>query len=193
MDVNGTYSASLSDRIFRENKEGGRLLQLGNLEEAREHFIRALELFALCSDSSREEQAALYNNLGHIDVSLGDFPGALENFRQAAHLFIRVEDNRAVAWQLANQGSVYRDMEKAPQALEMYTRALDMFSDLSCALETADQHTNIAYIQYILGDFSGAGFHYERALELYVESGESQKASMVENNLQFVKGLITRP
>jgi tetratricopeptide (TPR) repeat protein len=89
--------------------------------------------------------------------------------------------------QLGNIGSVYRDIEKWDDSLDIYFKALKIFKEVDHENGVADQYSNIGYAYSMKGDLKNAFRFFEEAKVLYNKSGNIEKTRLCEQNLQAIK------
>jgi tetratricopeptide (TPR) repeat protein len=167
------------------NESGRRCIEKGDLQGAREQFARGLDALRASPDPKRE--AALLNNLGHVEVSLRRFDDALHRFQEAARLCEQLGDRTALAWQLGNVGSVYRDREEHEAALENYEKALSIFMEQDVSIGIADQQSNIGYIHAMKREPKIALERFQKAKDLYESLGQERKAALAEQNIRILE------
>jgi tetratricopeptide (TPR) repeat protein len=175
---------SIAEEVEACNAAANLCIQRGDPQGAYEHLSRALGLFRSSPDPKR--QAALLNNLGHVQVSLRRFHEAADSFTEAASLYELLGDRTAAAWQMGNVGSVHRDREEHASALESYGKALSIFEAQDDSMGIADQSGNIGYIHAMIGDREAALAWFRKAKVLYESLGQEQKASLADRNIRLL-------
>jgi tetratricopeptide (TPR) repeat protein len=140
----------------------------------------------LSNEGRNKSCADLYNNIGHIHVTLKNFDTALNAFQKAASLYDKIEDDINVGRQLANIGTVYRDKQKFDLALDYYQQAKSIFKDHrpACYVDIADQDSNIGYILVMQKKMEKAFEYFKKAKSLYHELGAKQKENLVDINIK---------
>ena len=126
--------------------------------------------------------ATIYNGIGWVYNSLGQFDAALEYYQKALNTWIYCfgPQNDNVATGYNNIGTIFDIQGKYEKALEYYNKALDI------RLETLDAgHPDIA-ISYINIGFlySSLGYH-DKALKYYNQALQIQTSSLGHNNPQI--------
>ncbi len=159
----------------------------GQPEKALDELEKSLEQFKKAGQDTRDLEAGVLNSMGHLRVSLGQFPRALESFSLAAGLYLKLDDKLNQAFQLQNMGSVHRDTGQWDKALEKYALARDLFEEINRPVETADQYTNMGHALAMMKNRGKALDNYEKALVIYNRYGEEQKKDLVAENIDILK------
>ena len=139
-------------------------------ERAREHYLRALELFAaLGSDAG---QARTHQHLSRMSAEQGSSELVLEHaYRSLEHY--RAAGDRAgqaaalnhIGWRQANLGDHLRALAHCEQALELARAA----GDVAGQAHTSD---SLGYIHHQLGRYQQAVDHYRQAARLFHATGD---------------------
>ncbi|MGX9889458.1 AfsR/SARP family transcriptional regulator [Streptomyces sp. NPDC002276] len=144
--------------------------RLRHPDPAREHYARALELFAeLGSDAG---QARTYQHLARLSGTQGDRRQALELARRSLRHY-RAAGDRAgqsaalnhIGWQLAHLGDHHQALAHCEQGLALAEAA----GDVNGLAHTWD---SLGYIHRRLGQDQRAVACYRRASELFHATGE---------------------
>lgn len=169
----------VSDNPEYPNNAGMALLQLGRVDEARDFFLKAIDL---------NDSVAIYHlNLGlailqagRLDEAAGAFQAAIERdrlffdahaqlglvyFRQGkleeAEQSLRVAAGLADSHEIENYlGAVYLEMNRLDDALNRFRRAVHFEPDFFLA------HYNIGLVKQRQQDFAGAEKSYQEAVRL---------------------------
>ncbi|WP_405976135.1 tetratricopeptide repeat protein [Streptomyces sp. NBC_00988] len=139
-------------------------------EPAREHYLRALELFAaLGSDAG---QARTHQHLSRMSAEQGSSELVLEHaYRSLEHY--RAAGDRAgqaaalnhIGWRQANLGDHLRALAHCEQALELARAA----GDVAGQAHTSD---SLGYIHHQLGRYQQAVDRYRQAARLFRATGD---------------------
>ncbi|WP_258318683.1 AfsR/SARP family transcriptional regulator [Streptomyces griseorubiginosus] len=139
-------------------------------DEARAHYLRALELFgAVGSDSG---QARIHQHLSRMSEAHGRHEEALGHAHESlAHH--RAAGDRAgesaalnhIGWILAQLGDHRRALAHCLQALEPARETGDLNGQ-------AHIHDSLGWIRHRLGEHTEAVDHYQQALELFHQTGD---------------------
>jgi protein O-GlcNAc transferase len=138
-----------ADQALSCNTLGALFQSLNRLDEARNCYLRALEL--------QPADPRTHNNLGVILNAGGDRAGALARYAEA----LRLDPNFAEAW--VNLGNVLRLFGRLEDALEAYGRAAALKPDYATA------YYNAGVVQRDVGHVPNALACYRRALELRLD------------------------
>jgi tetratricopeptide (TPR) repeat protein len=145
-------------------------LDQGNLEQAREHYERALGIQELHYGKNHVETASLLGNLGSVYRQEGKFEQAREYIERA--LRIREhhygKDHVETASLLGSLGTVYREQGKFEQAREHYERALRVQEHHygKDHVATAAVLGNLGTVYRQQGRLEQTREHYEQALRV---------------------------
>ncbi len=114
---------------------GSFLNDIGDLDRSLEYYKKALDNYAIVSDSIRIAQC--YYNISNVLVLKEDYPKALEYLTKANHLFTKSKATREKVYTLNSMISIYHK-------LKQYDKAL-LFADSAIRLSQnqLDQHTQI--------------------------------------------------
>ncbi|MFI6542878.1 BTAD domain-containing putative transcriptional regulator [Streptomyces prunicolor] len=139
-------------------------------EPAREHYLRALELFAAAG--SEAGQARTHQHLSRMSGGQGDAELALEHaYRSLEHY--RAAGDRAgqaavlnhIGWRQAHLGDHLRALGHCEQALELAREAGDVDGQ-------AHISDSLGYIHHQLGSYQQAVDRYRQAAQLFHATGE---------------------
>ncbi len=129
--------------------------QRGDAESAARSYGKALEL--------RPGNAEALNNLGVARMMLGEYAGAADTFSQA----------------IRSGGAQERSCNNLGLALARQGRSDEALQAFKCAGSDAKAHNNLGYVLFVQGDYQGAVYHLERAVELspvfYPQASENLK------------------
>ena len=143
---------------------------LGDLQQAKEHCERALDIWLKKLGPEHVHVATTYSNLGVVQHDLGDLEQAKEHYERALDIRLKKlgPEHVHVATTYINLGSVQRDLGDLQQAKEHHERALDIkLKKLGPEhVDVATTYTNLGLVQHDLGDLQQAKEHHERALDI---------------------------
>ncbi len=153
----------LESRYYRPYVNLGVMLaQRGELDEAIKHFKMALLL--------KPDNDEAHHNLGHALYSKGDIDGAIKHYRESIRL---VPDSPktlgALAWALATSSSA--EYRNGAEAVELAKKSCELTKYKEPELLNV---LAAAYAQN--GQFKEAARTIETAIDLYVSSGNIQRA-----------------
>ena len=116
-----------------ENNIGHVLLQLHNLDEAKEYFEKFYQ-YGLANDIQGYIATGL-NNIGEVLVEQGEMLNALEKFNRS--LAIRIKNNSTIgsSWSHHNLGKVYFQLKDLKQATYHLTQAVNIREKYNTVIE----------------------------------------------------------
>jgi DNA-binding SARP family transcriptional activator/Flp pilus assembly protein TadD len=162
--------ADLAGRAGAHRGLGLALDRLKCPEPAREHYLRALELFAAAGSDAG--QARTHQHLSRMSGGQGNAERALEHaYRSLEHY--RAAGDRAgqaaalnhIGWRLAHLGDHLRALGHCEQALELARAAGDVDGQ-------AHISDSLGYIHHQLGCYQQAVDRYRQAAQLFHATGE---------------------
>ena len=149
---------------------GGVNLDLGDPDQAKENYERALAIYLKKLDPDHLGVARCYNNLGNVHSDLGDLEQAKKYLEHALTIYLKKLDpeHHNVAACYNNLGNVHRNLGDLEQAKENYERALTIrLKKLDPDhLNVAMCYNNLGNVHRNLGDLEQAKENYERALTI---------------------------
>jgi len=162
----------------------GRCLQDEDYAGALDNLNKVM---ALLPETAVQARAMLLSNMGHAQVGLQNYEGALKSFRNSADLFRRLGEKVRLGEQTGNVGSVYRDLERWDDSLTAYFQALAIFEEEKNERGIADQYGNIAYSFSCMGEPSKAFSYFTEAKKIYDRLGDEEKAVLCAQNLKALQ------
>jgi tetratricopeptide (TPR) repeat protein len=157
--------------------------RLGQLDEARDSFEKALALFrTIEGNAGRSGGANVLDNLGQVSRARKDLQAARIYYEQALHLCEEIDDAIAQSLTLSDLGTIYADLGQLQHALDYYERALALSSD-GHPSEDAITLSNMARIYDTQGQHGKAYHYYQQALALFRGTGGRWGEANVLNNL----------
>lgn len=148
----------------------GLLEQLNDLETARNHYERALELYEKSMGTDDPSVATISSHLGRMLHQLGDYEAARANLERALAIDEKVfgPNHHKVALRLTFLGRVYADELEFTEARACFKRALKIHREFFGSDHPSvgrDCH-NLAMICFEQEDFSSAKKFFKEALRL---------------------------
>ncbi len=121
----------------------------------------------------------LQNNIGSVYQTKGDDPTALEYFLESYKNAEEIDHSLRIATALVNIGTVYSNEPSSyDQALEAYTKALDMFRDMEYDYGIAASAINIGEVYVKKGEPELSLDYLEESLEVFKKIGEDYSLSL---------------
>jgi tetratricopeptide (TPR) repeat protein len=133
--------------------------------EALESYQQALATFREIGD--RANEGAILNNIGRVYGRQMKYAEALDLYQQALVIRREVNDKAGEGVTLNNIGAVYYEEGRFTDALEYYEQAMTIIEKLR-SVAGGDQDRANFIAQY--------AFLYDRAIELYIQQNQPEKA-----------------
>jgi class 3 adenylate cyclase/Tfp pilus assembly protein PilF len=127
--------------------------------------------------------ASAMNTNATADLLIGDYPAALEHYKQALALREEQGDLAGIAAVKSNIGLVFYNSGDYPLALEHYKQALALFEELGNRIGVANVIVCMGTLASSVGDFPAALEHARRALEVFEQLGNIAGTAMVTGNM----------
>jgi Flp pilus assembly protein TadD len=170
---------STKDNFMAHNNLGVALFKLGKIDEAIDHYNKALSI--------KPDIAETYYNRGNAYAKLGQNRRAIEDFNEA----IRQKQDYAEAYY--NRGSIYGRLSQYSLAIEDYNQAIRIKPDYAATYyNRGNSYANLGQYSLAIADYTNAidmnpndvEAHYNRAT-IYFELGQYQRA--IEDYNQVIR------
>lgn len=170
------------------NAFGVAYLRLAKFNTAAQYFQQALEY----RTEAREprERITTLSNLATVLAITGEIDKADEALREATRLADAINDALAVAHIENERGLLFEEQGDYQSALRHYKRALDIRLREGDDYVQSQSINNVAFINFLIGDFSLAEVYWRQALQI-VESLDEQ-ATLHSIQLNLVQLLIAQ-
>ncbi|MFA5504762.1 MAG: CHAT domain-containing protein [Vulcanimicrobiota bacterium] len=153
-----------SQQAHLHNNLGLALVELGRKDQAREHYLSALNLYR--EYGMQDGEAITLDNLGHLEKEPRE---ALEYHRQAITILEKLGNRRALATAYLHLGLVQERLDDQRGAIKSLTRSVDLLDELALGLSPDDKST-----------FLGKNIEaYQQLVRLLVEQKENEEAFRV--------------
>jgi DNA-binding SARP family transcriptional activator/tetratricopeptide (TPR) repeat protein len=152
-------------------------------------------LDAVAGAGDLRAQAAARRSLGGVNLSIGRYPRAIEQFTCALALARRSGWRDGQAATLGNLGSVYWEQGRLQRAAEHYTEALILYQQLDSPRGQANALSALGDVHRELGRLQQAADQQALALELYRRIGSlSEEANALDSlgEVELDLGLLER-
>lgn len=162
---------------------------LGQVAEAREHLLAAVEL-ARSRDDGRREAMARYN-LGNAYAHERRVHEAEQAYRLSAETFRRLHDDRREVLALANLALMAERSGRRAEARELYREALVSVRELGMPRELGRITFNLGIAERDLGDLDAAAAHFDEsatALDLAGASDIRAQVGATRADLALLQG-----
>ncbi|MDY7075797.1 MAG: CHAT domain-containing tetratricopeptide repeat protein [Chloroflexota bacterium] len=154
------------------------------LQKAITHCQRSLDLLEPIADPPGDVawlKGSVWNTLGLIHRSLGQWDQALACYRQDLDICRSLGDRFGIGLSYGNLGEVYqkRGRDTWPQALDAYQKALSVIREFGNRYEEAEVLANLGFLYQEMGECGLALDHYGQAICLIesLRAGVSAKAA----------------
>lgn len=146
--------------------------------------ILALESRSLISsDQFPREYAMAQSLLGQINESKGNLPKSIHLFKQAAPIFLELQDSFKYAATLNNLGLTYELQANYTAALEYYLTALPIFEELNVDRGVIAICKNIGLIKQKQRSFEEAIDYFKRGLKVATKTNDLGRMAGSFNDL----------
>jgi tetratricopeptide (TPR) repeat protein len=197
-----------------EDQEVGSVIRaIGNIYFARGEYDRAMDYYKRALSWPNEGlsgKAMSLNNMGVIEVKLGNYEKAAEDFREALKIRERVGDQWGIAMFLSNLGVVHSESGDYKTAMDYFQRSLKIRRKIGDRWGEAMSLNNIGMLNLDMGEYLKAIEYFREALKIresigdkggkaaslnttgmaYAELGEKEKAlEMYERALEIEEEL----
>ncbi|MCK5315255.1 MAG: tetratricopeptide repeat protein, partial [Anaerolineales bacterium] len=174
--------------------EWGRALAfMGELDEARLHSLKALELARNAQTTTSAQpswlkiEAGSLNNLGYISNIQGDHSGSSAYLEQALEINRQIRDRRGEGVMLQNLGVVSYDQGDFVKSERYWGKALRIFQEIGDRQHEAMVMNSLGNISSdLLGDYIEAQRRYVQALTIAQEVGDRLNEGMALANIGIV-------
>lgn len=170
-----------------ENRIGLNSYELGERQQALDHYQNALRLFNVVGDQSGKGNAL--NNIGNVYLALRDKTQALDYYQQALVLLRVAGDRAGEANTLSNIGLAYSALGEKKKALEFFRLALPIRREVGARDGEATTLASIAAVYQDLGEHGRALAGYSAALEFaqgFYDRRREATALQAVGNVYFV-------
>ncbi len=145
------------------NTMGGLALRTGAMEDARAHFLQALER----GGQSRELRARIEQNLGILANIRGDIEAAVSHYERSVESYLATNDEHGCATAYVNLGIAHTDLRQYDwsdsyfgKSFEIAERAGDAHLQGMCLVNHAEAH-------FVRGRYEEARRNAEAALAIF--------------------------
>lgn len=159
--------------------------QLGDLEQARDHYRRAAELRERIGDE-RGVVAAL-SNLARVQLVEGNYDGARTQLEEALAKLDALGDRAGVANMHNEIGILEEERGDYAAALARYREALRLREALGDARALAESYNNVGYAYYLLGEYDNASVYAGQALAAYRAADNPDGAMLAQQTIGLLE------
>jgi CHAT domain-containing protein/tetratricopeptide (TPR) repeat protein len=182
-ESNGLYEkAATAMRSARLGKEAAivqkqqltPLIYLGRYESALQTARTARRVLA---GKEPLQYAQLETNIGNIYYRLAKYNRALYHYERARDLLAAFGDDAMLATVDYNRSNVLSDTDRHKEALELLEAAASKFDQAGRFLQASQARFNIAYLEFLRGNYNTALSGYYRLRDRLAELGSTELAA----------------
>lgn len=152
---------------------------LGRLDEAREHYRRALAV--LTADGDRGLRARCLANYGVVHRRLGRLDRAIRCHQRARALFLAGGEESLAAQQLGQLGRLYLLTGRHADGVRSLQDALAVCQQTADRIGEAGVRGNLGTAALVAGRWPEALDHYRQALRIFTELGDRAGEGVADN------------
>lgn len=178
-------TADIADSLI---KLGNVSYSRGHFEEAKDYYIKCLEIRQGIFGTDHITVASCLNNLGCVDSALGDHQSAKDFYQRSLELEERMygKMHSRVADSLCNLGIEFSELGSTDEAFQYHYRALEMRKELYFPNHflISESHKNLGMMHKGMGQFEEAMNCFEAALcirEKVLPSEHPATADLLDN------------
>lgn len=195
LDRLGLAAARESGAKEGEAKLLGRLAlalqQIGELDEAAERTLQALDIWRETGDGRR--MAGSLKRLGLIELARGRADGALEVFQQALEAYDRLGESRSAALILISIGEALTGEGRAGEAIDELVRARELLAAVPDPYNEARALAELGRARASLGQRSESAATLDLALRMMRDLGSMPGEADVLTSLGDLAGAAGQP
>lgn len=127
------------------------------------------------------------------ELKKSDIPSALDILKSALTSSLQIDDRARQAKILNSIGICYGMMGQYAEAMEYFSKSLDLHQKLKNALSEADAHNNLGNVYKRIGDYTIAQSCYLRSLEIQDSLGNLAGRASALHNMAAVLDMTGEP
>lgn len=163
---------------------------LNQLEEASQHADAALEIWIKLAN--KLEIANVYNLLGVINKSLGNYGAALSYWQNCPEIFNELNNSRGLASVYNNIAATNNQIGNFAEALEYYQKCPDLFEQANYPNGVAISLTNIGIVYENLKDYEKSLEFHLKSIEILEKIGEPRRLAESLHNIAATLRLLNQ-
>ncbi len=156
-------------------------LRLANYQIAQRYFSDSLALRT--ANDFPSERATTLANLANVAAIGGDYPLAEKSLSEALQLLDELGDRVQQAHVLDTLGFLFEEQGNYREALGYYKHGLDIRVQLKEESKQAESMSNVAYMHFLMGDFSLADIYWQQAKAHFERNGDQTHLLRTIQNL----------
>ncbi len=170
------------------NAFGVAYLRQSQLDTAAQYFEDALKFRT--AEHSLSDRVTTLGNLATVFAIKGDYDKADAHLREAKQLLEQSSDFLGIAHIENERGLLLEEQSRYSEALSYYKRALDLRMQHGDSYVQSQSINNVAFIHFLLGDFSLAEVYWRQAIQALTNLNE--QAILTSTQLSLTHLLILR-
>ena len=140
-------------------------------------------LYLSIQAENKEQESKALNSIGNANMSLSNYPRALEYFTKAVAIYEEIGNKYGVAANTGNIGNMYRFISDYARALEYCSKALAINEEIGDKYGLAANTGNIGLIYHNLSDYPRALEFLNKALAISEEIGNKNGVAINTVNI----------
>jgi len=161
---------------------------LNQLEEASQHADASLEIWVKLAN--KLGIANVYNLLGVINKSLGNFGAALSYWQNCPEIFTEIGNSQGLASVYNNIAATNNQLGNYAEALEYYQKCPDLFEQANYQNGVAISLTNIGIVYENLKDYEKSLEFHQKSIEILEKIGEPRRLAQSLHNIAATLRLL---
>ncbi|MDT8916075.1 BTAD domain-containing putative transcriptional regulator [Amycolatopsis sp. PS_44_ISF1] len=141
----------------------------------------ALSMTHTSGDAASE--ALVLNRLGHTQVLIDDYPGAIDSFSRAQRLFAHLDDTAGQALTLHQLGRMRYLAGSVESATEILTKSYDLYAKLENRRGMAHAQVDIGQVHYLTGHYTLAVEQLTEAHQIAISINDRLCEALALNNI----------
>ncbi len=188
----------ISQQINHRKSELDAMILMAEIYWSMSHFNEAVDLATQAKIWAEKENflpelALCHRLMGQIDVDLGNYKKASENFFTSLKIFETINDKSGIAKSLNSIGYVYFDQENYEKALEYYFQSLNIAKEVNDKQGIARGLNNIAAVYGSQEEYEKAKRYIKEAIIINDELGNRQWVGINTMNLGLTFQKLHQP
>ena len=163
-------------------------LQIGHVYDCQSLYDLASQHCHIAKEVAKENHlnelyADSLNKIGEVDIHLGDYPSALENFTEALTIAQDLQDAFREAWCISKQANALQRSGEYKHAITLYNQSSKIAEVIGDIKTIGDNMGYLSQIYSDLQDYDLAIEHCIRATEIFRTLGDKRSEGLTLGNL----------
>ena len=160
-------------------KQGAALKQTSQMLQAVEAFRNAIH-----HAPDLKSRLPVHNSLGNLLQSMGDYTGALQEYKEAVNLGEELNDLVSLGWAHGNLGNAHLGLHQKDAALHHLKKALALTIEHESTPQAISRaYNNLGTAYQSLEDFKGAEENFNLALDQAIYGNDMASQARARGNL----------